>query len=546
MAERIPRLFLALLAALTLAVAAHNLHRPLANPDEGRYSEIAREMAVGGDWVTPRLNGIEYLEKPPLQYWATAAALRALGATEPAARLYVALCALATLIVLAFTAARVGPREAGMAVALALLSSPYFVLMSGIVTLDMGLTFWTTLTFCALLLGERAAHRGGGARWMLLAWAAMALAVLSKGLVGLIIPAAAIGLHALLRRDFSTLGRLQWGFGAVLFLGIAAPWFVLVSFANPEFPRFFFVHEHFERFLTDSHRREEPWWYFLPIVALGFLPWLLALPSALWHAWRDDSREPGSGAGRFAVVWSVFVVAFFSLSGSKLPAYVLPAFPPLAFVLGRYLARAPCRTLALRLAPMVLAAAALAVATWLAPDRAREAWVRELHLEARPWLLAGAGAFAALTLAGPLLLWRGRRWTALTAVATGMVIVVACGAQAFERFSPRQSGHAIAAKMKPFVTPATRLYSVRHYDQTVPFYVGRTFTLVEYRDEFGPGLRSRPGRHLDRLEEFPDEWLRPGEALAIMQPGTYESLLERGLPMQLLHEDPRRVLVRKP
>jgi 4-amino-4-deoxy-L-arabinose transferase-like glycosyltransferase len=541
------RWLLWLLAIVAVAVASDNLGRPLANPDEGRYSEISREMAASGDWVTPRLNGIKYFEKPPLQYWAGALAFTLLPLNEYSARLYVALCGLATLLLLAFTARRLGAQGSGAAALVALASSPYFMALGGIVTLDMGLTLWTTLTFCAHVIAEHSATPPDSRRrWMLLAWAAMALAVLSKGLVGLVIPAAAIGLHCLARLDFAPLARLEWMRGSVLFLAIAAPWFVAVSLANPEFPEFFFIHEHFQRFLSTAHRREEPWWYFLPIFAAGFLPWMFALPSAIARGWRAPAA-PGTVAPlRLAILWAFFVVAFFSLSGSKLPAYILPAFPPIALVLGRYLADAPPRKLALQAAPVAVVALVLLAAAWRLPETAREPWTRLLYAEARPWALAAALVLLATALLASLTLWRGRRWYALVLAAIGTALVVDCVEDAFEVLAPRQSGMEVAQKMALHATARARLYSVKHYEQTVPFYLGRTLMLVEYGDEFELGLKSQPELHIRSLADFPAHWLRPGDALAIMHPDTYHALRAQALPMQLLHEDPKRVLVRKP
>src|SRR3954470_18984158 len=162
----------ALLVIVAAAVGVHNLQRPLANPDEGRYSEISREMALSGDWVTPRLNGVKYFEKPPLQYWATALAFEAFGLNEPAARLYVWLCALATLAITAYTAARIAGAETGVAAAVLVAASRYFLALGGIVTLDMGVTLWTTLTACAFLVSEHAhaaGARGVAGRCMLVA-----------------------------------------------------------------------------------------------------------------------------------------------------------------------------------------------------------------------------------------------------------------------------------------------------------------------------------------------------------------------------------------
>jgi 4-amino-4-deoxy-L-arabinose transferase-like glycosyltransferase len=144
------------LIAVALFIGVDNLDRTLANPDEGRYSEISREMVATGDWITPRLNGLKYFEKPPLQYWGSAIAIAIFGNNEIAARLYVSLCGLATILLVGFTGMRIIGRDAGIASMLVLLSAPYFMALGGVVTLDMGLTLWTTATLCAYMLAEAA------------------------------------------------------------------------------------------------------------------------------------------------------------------------------------------------------------------------------------------------------------------------------------------------------------------------------------------------------------------------------------------------------
>jgi 4-amino-4-deoxy-L-arabinose transferase-like glycosyltransferase len=547
MRERATRVALLLLVVALVAVFVDNADRPLANPDEGRYSEISREMAATGDWVTPRLDGLKYFEKPPLQYWASAIAFKAFGETEVGARLYTTACGILTLLLVGFTGWRLGGGDRALASTMALVSAPYFLGLAGVVTLDMGLTLWTTLTFCAFVLAEQAgdpsrAHR----RWMLAAWAGMALAVLSKGLIGIVFPAAALFLHIVLRRDAGILRRLHWLPGLAIFLALAAPWFIAVSMANAEFARFFFIHEHFERFLTTTHRRVEPWWYFLPILAAGFLPWMFALPGAFAHAWEREKGTPGLRPLLFAMLFSFFIVIFFSASGSKLPAYILPAFPPLALVLGRYLQEGPTRRLGLAVMPVSLLAAALAYFTWRAPQSTRDAWSRELYQQAAVFGFQASAALFATSILGGVLLLRGRRLLAVVIVAAGSVFTLDCLEDAYEVFSPRQSGLVVAEKMHPWLTRETRLYSVGHYDQTVPFYIGRTVTLVDYVDEFATGIQAEPAKVIAQLADFPAAWMRPGEALAIMQPDLLEKFRAQGLPMQVLHQDPRRVLVRKP
>jgi 4-amino-4-deoxy-L-arabinose transferase-like glycosyltransferase len=546
MALPISRLLLAVLALAAIAVGIDTMERPLANPDEGRYSEISREMAATGDWVTPRLNGLKYFEKPPLQYWASALSFRLFGENEYTARLYIALSGFATVAMLGFLGKRLWGGDMALASMMAIACSPYFMALGGIVTLDMGLTLWTTATLFFFLGAEQARDRPATQlRWMLCAWAAMALAVLSKGLVGIIFAGAAILIVIVQRRDLKVLDRLHLIPGLLVFFAITAPWFVAVSMANEEFAQFFFIHEHFARFLTRAHRRVEPWWYFLPIVAAGFLPWMFALPAAIMRAWREEQGREFQPL-RIAILWSAFVVLFFSASGSKLPTYVLPVFPPLALVLGRYLELAPERRLALWSGLAIPMALVLVVVAYRVPDSAKDAWTRAMYVEAMPWAVAGALVLLAGAIVTTLLLLRRRRWPALAVSAFAAILLIDCGEEAYEELTPRQSGVEVAEKMKSEMKADSRLYSVGHYEQTVPFYLKRTVQLFDYEDEFEVGQKAEAKFAKRDLHEFPPEWQRPGDALAIMLPRVYEKMKAQGLPMVVLHADPKRVLVRKP
>ena len=546
MALPISRIVLAVLVLAAIAVGIDNMERPLANPDEGRYSEISREMAQNGDWVTPRLNGIKYFEKPPLQYWASALSFKLFGENEYTARIYVALAGFATIALVGLIGRRVWGWDMALASMMALACSPYFMALGGIVTLDMGLTLWTTATLVCYLAAEHARDDAAvQRRWMLLAWAAMALAVLSKGLVGIVFAGGAVFIVMVLGRDWRALRRLHLIPGLVVFFAIAAPWFVAVSMANEEFAQFFFIHEHFARFLTRTHRRVEPWWYFFPIMAAGFLPWMFALPAAIVKAWRDEAGLAFQPL-RISMLWAAFIVLFFSASGSKLPAYVLPAFPPLALVLGRYLMLAPERRLALWSALVIPVAAALIVVAWRVANTAKDDWSRAMYAQAQPWAVTAAVVLLIGAILTTALLYRQRRWLALVVAAFSTILLIDCGEEAYEELTPRQSGVQVAEKMRAAARPDSRMYFVGHYEQTVPFYLKRTVPLYDYEDEFETGQKAEPRFAKRELYEFPPEWRRPGDALAIMQPRVYEQLKKQGLPMAVLHADPKRVLVRKP
>jgi 4-amino-4-deoxy-L-arabinose transferase-like glycosyltransferase len=540
------------IALLLLVVSAlfwaHNLSaRKLAKPDEGRYAEIAREMAASGDFITPRLNGLKYFEKPPMQYWATSTAYRAFGVSEWTARLWTTLCALLAVLASAWAAAQLWGWMAGTSTALVLLGSPYFAALAQINTLDMGLTGFTTLTLMSYLVANARGtpgrpHRG----WLALAWAAAALAVLSKGLIGLVFPAATVFIYAMAHGEPQRILRMNWAGGSVLFLLLAAPWFVAVSLANDEFARFFFIHEHFERFLTTTHRREEPWWYFAPVTLAGLLPWTLLLIPATIAAWREQPDAMGFRPMRFCLLWSLIIFNFFSASGSKLPAYVLPIFPALAVcIVGGMRTLAP-RQLRWWLIPMPVAALGLATFAWLAPDRrANDAFILPLYQDFARWMLVAAGV---MLLGYLLTFWKSLQgsWTAIALAGLSMLLSVQFMIRGYEAISPLQSSAELARRMQPHLDPEIPVYAVRMYDQTLPFYLGRTLTLVDHVDEFALGLSAEPTRALRSLDAFKAAWTGQQKALAIMTPDTLQHLRAAELPMQVIAQDPRRVVVRKP
>lgn len=520
-------------------------YRKLIKPDEGRYAEIAREMAASGDWVTPRLNGIKYFYKPPLQYWATAAAFEAFGENEWSARLWCALTGFLGLLVIYLTGKHLFGHSAGILAAAALASSLFYLALGHLNTLDMGVSFFLTFALCAFLRAQASPVASPvERRWMLAAWLAMAGAVLSKGLIGLVFPAATLVLYSILRRDAAIWRRLHIGWGLALFLATAAPWFVAVSLANPEFPRFFFIHEHFERFLTTTHRRYQPWWYFGPVLAVALLPWSTLALAALTRNYRSAARD--FDPRLFLALWAIMIFAFFSASGSKLPSYVLPILPALALLCGDYCSRADSRSLTPHLW-IVLALAALGLA--LLPQMTSRADSETPHAMMSDYQRFVLVALSVLLCGAALALWlnrRGRRQDALLTLAAAGFLSGMIGTQGHESLARSNSAYHIAREVRPSLPPAVPLYSVRMYDQTLTFYLGRTVTLVEYTDEMGFGLEQEPHLGIPTLAQFEARWKADRDAFAVMDPNTYSMLNARGLPMQLVASDTRRIIARKP
>lgn len=537
------RSLFALLLAFAVLWMGSLGYRKLVTPDEGRYAEISREMALSGDWVTPRLNGIKYFEKPPLQYWATAAAFKVFGETEFAARLWTGLAGLLAVLATGFAGRRLFGGEAGLLAAAICGSSVLFVFMGHFNALDMGLAGCLQLMLCTFLLAQQGSPQEGR-RWMLAAWAALALAVLAKGLVALVLTGATLVLYSLAMRDFSPWRRLDPLRGVLVFLAIAAPWFVAVSAANPEFARFFFIHEHFERFLTKTHGRVEPAWYFLPVLAIGFLPWTTLALHAVPATWRIEGA--GFKPRRFLLLWCLVTLGFFSASGSKLPSYILPILPALALLAGDALPRLSTRVV---LAHLGLIAALASAALILAPKVAGlgdESTLPGAMKNYAVWLTAAAALWLAAALVALRLAARERRLAALLWLAAGSLGGGLGALLGHDSLARSQSAWHVAQEIKPLLGAGTPFYSLGMHDQTLPFYLGRTVTLVDYRDEFDFGLRQEPEKSLPTLADFRQRWAADADAFAIMRPGLHQQLAsDAALDFEVVARDPRRVIVRK-
>jgi 4-amino-4-deoxy-L-arabinose transferase-like glycosyltransferase len=511
--------------------------RPLLDPDEGRYAEIPREMLAQRDFVTPRFNDLKYFEKPPLQYWATAAAYAVFGLTEWSSRIWAVGLAFACLpLVFAWTRRHYG-HEAALAALVALGVSPYFQAIGHLNLLDAAFTFWLTAAVLAFTTAQ-SEPTGSSAerRWMLLAWALAALAVLSKGIVVGVLAGGALLVYTVIERDLRTWGRLHAGIGLALFLGIAAPWFVAVSLRNPSFPGFFFVHEHFTRFLTTVHQRVEPWWYFLPLLLGAVLPWLAPAVRAVRGAWLEPaSRAPPFRPRRFLLVYALLTLAFFSASGSKLAPYILPMVPVLAVLTGAEI-RDPgrlARQAARAAAPLVV----LVAVGFLVYSLRRNNFVPH---EALAWALA-AGA-AALIAAGLSFCYRLRPLAMVVVAVLGASLAWQCLMCEYTSIPPARSARELVRAVRPFLDAHTPLYSVGQYRETIAPYLGRTLQLAGYEGELRFGLDEEPQRRMD-LEQFAVRWSGSGAAVAFFDPRVWDLLRRRGLPGRVLAADNYTVAV---
>jgi 4-amino-4-deoxy-L-arabinose transferase-like glycosyltransferase len=323
----------------------------VVGPDEPRYVWIARAMAQTGDWITPRLYGQPWFEKPILYYWAAAAGFRLHLPSEWAARLPSAFAALAAALAIGWLARRFYGGDAGFLSSPDLLAPLIFsTCIAGIgfsraATSDMLFSASLALAMASGALAFRHAgalcselepHPGSRRTDVLpitLFGVFLGFAVLAKGPAAIILAGGAIGLWALATKQWRVAFRAAHPLAIAALCAVALPWYVLCAVRNPDFVRIFIFQHNFERYLTPMFRHRQPFWFFLPISVLALLPWAVFLWPTFREAlrvWREKSwdRSPGFFFG----CWAIFPIIFFSFSQSKLPSYVLPAVPPLALL----------------------------------------------------------------------------------------------------------------------------------------------------------------------------------------------------------------------
>ena len=490
---------------------------PLIDPDEGRYAEIPREMLERGDLLTPTLNYVKYFEKPPLLYWINAASLKIFGQNEFAARFPSAICGLLTVLATYIIARRLYNRRAALISALILGTSAGFVLQSRIILTDMLLTFCLTAALGSFIVAaQREGRRSQALPWYLF-YLFCALATLAKGLIGMVFPAGIVFFYLLLSRRWRLLYDMRLIPGLLLFLAMAAPWFVAVSLKNPEFARFFFIHEHFERFTSTVHGRYQPFWFFVPVLLGTLLPWSFFIPATLLRAWHDRHHDERQ-TGMYLLIWSVLIFLFFSKSNSKLIPYILPIFPSLAILIGHRMdvlwdgrgRELRGAAIALGLVLVLLGAAALGYA--------RLPQVVELLIAQAPgWsgpltqFVRHAPSFSlmtSVTLGGLFLLQGVGALMSAGRSPVAMLIVLGLAAFMLEIVAPwmilpeitrAESPRELALKAASLVGPETSIVTYGPM-QAVSWYTGRRVLVTGNRDELEFG--SRQG---DQSAWFPDQ-----------------------------------------
>jgi 4-amino-4-deoxy-L-arabinose transferase-like glycosyltransferase len=513
---------------------------PLIETDEARYMEIPREMIERGDFITPTLNYVKYFEKPPLHYWVNVLSIKLFGETEFAARFFGALWGVLGILLVYYLGRKLFGRREGMLSALTLGTSVGIIVQSRINITDTTLTICMTACLGCFLLALQEGERRKGLYYHLF-YLFAALAVLAKGLIGFVLPGAIIFCYLLITRRWRQLREMRLVTGIPLFLAVCAPWFILVSLRNPEFARFFFIHEHFERFLTKVHGRYQPPWFFLPVLFGVMLPWSFFIPTALTRVWQER-KETGADTRLFLVLWAAIIFAFFSKSDSKLVPYILPVYPALALLLGTTFAAALERGFApLKKPALVLSAVniILGIGSMVYPHLARD-----------PKISAGGGMIMGgfLCLLGIAALKNAVSSKTAPLIAglaiTALLVGIFVPPVIYERIAKQKSARELALLIKQKAAKDA-VIATFGYAQGLPFYAQRRVVLVGDRNEleFGSRQGDQSAWFIER-KQFDQLWSGPKQVIALIALNDLESFQKTVRPpLTVLGKEGRRALI---
>ncbi len=519
---------LALTAGLGILFFSFLGSRPFSSPSEARYVEIPREMAQTKDYVTPRLNGLIYFEKPPLVYWLETIPFKAGLTSEYALRAPIALMALlGCLMVFAFSAHLYSLRT-GVWSSIVLGTSFLYFGLARFILLDLVFGVFMAGTLLSFIVGYKEKLARPRRLFFALASSFMALAVLTKGLIGLVLPLGIIGGWVLLLGSWRNLRPLFLPTNILLFLLIAAPWHILVSLKNPGFFNFYFVHEHFQRYLTPIHRRHQPFWFFFPIVFIGFLPWSPFLARAFWDFLPRKWKEiKAMDVETFLVLWALFPLLFFSFSSSKLVPYIVPIFPALSIIVGRFIAYKARNNLSLF--PEFLAYAVLS----LMLGSAGYLYLGSIKsTDPALWTLVAPTAQKFLILGGvpallcPLLcLFLRQKTVLMTFIASQLALLFF-----LNHWAPRvqkTSLKPVAQAILQGYGPTAKVVSYRFYLQDLSVYWGRPVQIFGWRGELDLGASAEPRNKIMLTEKQLEKQWSQGQASCIVAKRSFCPELQR-------------------
>lgn len=456
---------------------------PLFTPDEARYSEIAREMVASGDYLTPRVNGVPFFDKPVLYYWLQAGAIRWLGMREWALRFFPLLIGVGGCLLVYASGRYLFDRRTGLIAGSILAMTPLYFASAHYADLNLEVAvFISAALFCFLCAYKNYDQHNSLSRscfyLLITAFFFAGIAVLTKGMIGLVFPFLIVGSWMLLRRRFYW---MAWPYviGACIFALVVLPWYVLVQKTHPVFFHYFFVVQHVGRFLSQGEfNNKMPIWFYVPVIIGGFFPWSIFLLQTLSKSIKAVLCLPKQHEVElYLLLWAGIVLVFFSLPQSKLIGYILPVFPPLALLVGRYLSQAweTANERMLRSSCLYLAglSGTMACLLWLLSYKG---WL-DFSSELRPYLWV-MGVVCLMVAIGALILLRQKRlppvlYLCLASTAVCLLLLVK-GAVYLNQNTAKPAAMYLSTILKP--QDEVVMYYKYYYD--VPLYLQRRLAVV--------------------------------------------------------------------
>jgi 4-amino-4-deoxy-L-arabinose transferase-like glycosyltransferase len=524
----------------------HSWSYALWEPDEARYAEVPREMLATGNFIIPHLNYVPYIEKPPLLYWLTSLAFHFLGTNEFAARMVPALSALATVAVVYWFGRRVFDHRCGILASAILITSPMYAAMAQVLTTDMLLTALLTVAFFTLFL-----QWCEGGRWWVVSYLAIALAILTKGPIGIVLPALTLMLFLWRQGGLrNRLTRLHPVPGFLLVLVVALPWFLIMAAKLPGYLEFYVAGEHIRRVFVSGYSHNQPFYFYLPVILAGTLPWSICSPLLL----TDGTRGP---ARSFCAIAVGLVLVIFSLARAKLIPYILPAVPLLALLLANSILGSikgrRTRWFGWRIkgGPLIAAVGPVLCVGGIAGIILRAnashfpaqhlVMLSQVILASSIILLVGGVAMSAAVI-------RGRSELGLTIAIVAVATAILAGT--YGRLD-LESSHSSAAISRDLAirAPTATLIDYGHYHQAIPFYTHRRVILAAplYGElSFGAEHISDSAQYfLDTDAELLNLWAKERSAVLIIDVDDFQRLAPRLGPTRIIARQGRKLAVAK-
>ncbi len=486
---------------------------PLFVPDEGRYVEIPREMIAQQEYMIPMLNSVIYLEKPPLFYWLQTVPLKLLGITEFAGRLVSSLLGLFSCALVYFAGRKLFDTKTALISAGICYSTVMMFIFSHITSIDMVVTATITPALFLYLIGTQ--YPQGLTRRLLFygCYAFIALAVLAKGLIGFLLPGAIAFLWIDITRQWRLFLTTYLISGFVLFLIIVLPWHIYMMNAIPEFFDFYILEQQFLRFFTDSAKREQPFWFYIPVIIAGLFPWTVFTLAALIKPIPAAQRH----TYLFLMIWVCVFLIFFSISNSKLVPYILPAIPPLALLTGNRIMQLQNNKLLWRLTwgMFVVLSLALFVVPFFIP------------VEQPVWIYGLASIPLIFALLSFYYVNRSHYIGGFVSIALGMMLLVSSALPIWAKLDD-QSVKPLVKVILELKDETSEVFSYGHYYQDLPVYLQETVNVVDRKGELYLGTTLRDTSHfMINHDEFIQRWNEPGHRhFVIMKTKKYNVLKE--------------------